>query len=121
MARVAVIVLWSGRILAIGLLALWGAFFVEHLGWFLKPVQGLPPARVWLLQLAHLTLLVGLLMLFRWEVPGGILTVVAALVFFAAVAGPRFPLFFGATILPVALVLLGRLLQLRWGSVPPVP
>jgi hypothetical protein len=112
--------LWSGRILAIGLLAFWGAFFVEHLGWFVRPGEGLPPARVWWLQLTHLAVLAGLLMLFRWEVPGGLLTVVAALIFFAAVAGPRFPLFFGATVLPVALVLLGRLLQLRSASVPPI-
>jgi hypothetical protein len=47
-------------------------------------------------------------------------TIAAALVFFAAVAGRRFPLFFGVTTLPVALVLIGRLLQLRAASSPPV-
>ena len=76
-----------GRVLAIGFLAVWGAFFVEHLGWFLHPGQGFPPARVWLLQLVHLAQLAGLLMLIRWEIPGSVLKIAAAPVFFAAVAG----------------------------------
>jgi hypothetical protein len=100
--------LWSGRALAVGLFAVWGAFFLDHLEWFLHPGRGLPPVSVWLLQLVHLGLLAGLLMLLFWEIPGGLVTIVAALVFFVAAAGPRFPLFFGVTILPVALVLLGR-------------
>lgn len=116
MNTLAAIASWSGRILALCFAALWGAFFIEHLGWFLHPGEGLPPARVWLLQLAHLALLTGLLMLLRWEIPGSILTIVSALVFFASVAGPRFPLFFGVTVLPAALVLLGRVLQLRAAS-----
>lgn len=119
MSRLALVALWSGRVLAIALFAVWGAFFVEHLGWFLHPGRGLPPPRVWLLQLVHLTLLAGLLLLVYWETPGCVLTVVAALIFFAAVAGSRFPIFFGATVLPVALVLLGRLLQAR-SAEPPI-
>src|SRR5262245_8030435 len=103
MGTLAAVASWSGRLLAVGLVAFWGAFFVEHLEWFVHPGQGLPPVRVWLLQLVHLVLLAGLLMLIRWEIPGSILTVAAALVFFAAAAGPRFPLFFGVTILPVVL------------------
>ena len=71
-------------------------------------------------KLAHLALLAGLLLLIRWEIPGSVLTIAAALVFFAAVAGRQFPLFFGVTILPAALVLLGRLLHLRAASSPPV-
>lgn len=113
MKTLASLALWSGRALAVGFLAVWGAFFVEHLGWFLHPGQGLPPPRVWLLQLAHGAMLVGLLVLLRWEIPGSLLTIAAALVFFAGAAGPRFPLFFGATSLPVALVLLGRWLLHR--------
>ena len=108
MRMLVAVAFWSGRILAIGLFLFWGAFFVEHLGWFLHPGEGLPPARVWLLQLAHLILLAGLLTLVRREILGSILTVAAALVFFAATAGPRFPVFFGLTILPVVLTLLGR-------------
>lgn len=112
------ILLWSGRALALGCFAVWGTFFVEHLDWFLHLGQGVPPVRVWLLQLAHGTMLIGLLMLLRWEIGGGLLTTAAALVFFVNAAGPRFPLFFSVTVLPVVLVLLGRLLA-HWAIAPP--
>lgn len=114
--------LWSGRMLAVGCFAFWGAFFVEHLGeWFLHPARGLPPPWVWLLQLAHAAMLAGLIVLIRWEIAGGFLTVAAALVFFAGVAGRHLPLFFGffgVTILPVVLVAIGRLLLHRAISSP---
>ena len=118
MRILAAVLSWSGRALAVGCFAVWGMFFVEHLGWFMDPGRGLPPVRVWLLQLAHLVLLAGLLVLLRWEIAGSIVTIAAALVFFAEVAGPRFLLFFGVTIVPVILVLLGRALQYRlsWSS-----
>ncbi len=119
MGTLAAVATWSGRILAAALLAMWGAFFVEHLDWFLHPSRGFPPARVWMLQLVHLAMLAGLLGLVRWEISGGIVTVIAALIFFAVAAGPRFPLFFGVTILPVGLIWLGRLLRSRAASVPP--
>ena len=119
MRTIAFLASWSGRVLAVVLFAFWGAFFVHHLAWFLHPGQGLPPARVWLLQLVHLVLLAGLLTLLRWEIPGGLLTIAAALVFFAAVAGRNFLLFFGVTILPVLLILLGRLLQGQAATNPP--
>jgi hypothetical protein len=102
---------WTARVLATVLLLFWGAFFLEHLEWFLHPDRGFPPARVWLLQLAHLLMLIGLLVLLRWELLGSAWTILAALVFFASVAGSRFPLFFTVTNLPAALALLGRLLQ----------
>jgi hypothetical protein len=120
MKTLATVALWSGRSLAVCAFLLWGAFFVEHLGEFLRPGQGPPPpAQVWLLQAAHGAMLLGLLMLLRWEIPGGLLTIAAALVFFANVAGRNFPLFFGLTILPAALVLLGRLLEHRAAAPPP--
>ena len=120
MRTLAAVATWSGRALALGFFALWGAFFVEHLSWFLHPGQGLPPAWVWLLQLVHLAMLAGLLVLLRWEILGSVVTILAALVFFAAVAGPRFPLFFGVTIVPVVLVVLGRLLDVRAAASSPV-
>jgi hypothetical protein len=49
MGILAALASWSGRVLAIGLFEFWGAFFVEHLGWFVHPGQGVPPVRVWLL------------------------------------------------------------------------
>jgi hypothetical protein len=119
MKILAALALWSGRALAIGLFAFWGAFFLAHLEWFVHPGRGLPPVRVWLLSLAHLGMLAGLLMLQFWEIPGGLLTTAAALVFLASAAGPRFPLYFGVTILPVALVLLGRWM-LRREIAPPL-
>jgi len=103
---------WSARILAAVLFLFWGAFFLEHVQeWFLHPAQGLPPTRVWLLQLAHLVMLIGLLLLLRWELLGSAVTILGALAFFIPVAGSRAPWFLAATILPAALVLLGRLLS----------
>jgi hypothetical protein len=125
MKTLATVALWSGRALAVGCFFVWGAFFVEHLGeWFVHPAQGLPPPRVWLLQLAHAAMLAGLLAMLRWEVPGGLLTVAAALVFFGGVAGRNLPLFLGfagVTILPVVLVGLGRWLLDRAISTPATP
>ena len=115
---VAVVAICSARVLAIVLFLFWAAFFIEHLQWFRHPEWGLPPARVWLLQLAHLMMLVGLLMLLRWEVPGSAVSVVAALMSFASVAGNRFLQFFAITSLPAALALLGHLLQ---GHAAPAP
>ena len=69
------IVCWTGRLLALGLVLFWGAFFVEHLQqWFLHPVKGFPPVWVWLGQLAHLVILIGLMALWRWPVIGSIFT-----------------------------------------------
>jgi len=102
---------WSARVLAVMVFLFWGAFFLEHLSWFLRPVAEWPPARVWLLQLAHLAMLIGLLVLLRWELAGSALTIVAALVFFVEVAGSRFPLFFAVTSLPAVLALLARVLD----------
>jgi len=103
---------WSARVLATGLFLFWGAFFLEHVReWFLHPAQGLPPARVWLLQLAHLVMLVGLLLLLRWELLGSAVTILGALAFFIPVAGSRAPWFLAVTSVPVVLALLGRLLS----------
>jgi hypothetical protein len=97
---------WTGRILATLLFLFWGVFFVEHLiEWFVKPFPATPPAVVWLGQVEHLLLLLGLLALWRWEVAGGVLVIAASLVFFADKAGANFPLFFGVTALPAALLL----------------
>jgi hypothetical protein len=65
----------------------WGAFFVAHLEeWFLHPAQGFPPAWVWLGQLAHLTILVGLVALWRWQVAGSVLTIIGSVAFFGGLA-----------------------------------
>ena len=102
---------WTGRLLAVGLFLLWGAFFLEHFQWFIHPERGWPPARVWLLQGVHLIMLIGLLALLRWKLLGSALTVLGALAFFWFVAGNRFTAFFAVTILPAVLVLTAHFLQ----------
>jgi hypothetical protein len=102
---------WSARVLAVLVFLFWGAFFLEHLTWFFKPGAEWPPAQVWLLQLAHLAMLIGLLVLLRWELAGSALTIIAALVFFFFVAGRQFPLFFAVTSLPAILALVARALD----------
>jgi hypothetical protein len=108
------IVCWSGRILGLGLLVVWGTFFVEHLEWFLHPAKGLPPVWVWAAQLAHLTFLVGLAALWRWPVVGSVLTIVGSLSFFGglaisqAAAGQRYLsllALFAVTIIPALMAL----------------
>jgi hypothetical protein len=98
---------------------LWGAFFLEHLQeWFLHPAKGFPPLWVWLAQLAHLMILVGLAALWRWRVAGSVLTIAGALCFFGglaisqAAAGRQYILmlaFLAITIIPALLTLSGWL------------
>jgi hypothetical protein len=119
------IVCWTARILALGLFMLWGAFFLEHVKeWFMHPLQESPPIWVWLAQLAHLAILVGLIALWRWPIAGGLMTIVASLVFFgglaiwAGIAGHRylsFVAFFAVTIIPALLSLGCGLVRGRLG------
>jgi hypothetical protein len=102
--RVVKMLRWVARIASILLFALWGAFFIEHISWFLS--QPKPPLFVWLLQVLHLLLLLGFIIALRWEVAGSLLIVSSALVFFAQTAGANFLLFFALTIIPAALFLL---------------
>lgn len=97
---------WAGRILALLLFLFWGSFFVEHtIEWFVRPLPRTPPLAVWWAHGLHLVLLLGLLALWRWERVASVVVIVAAFVFFVDKAGPRFPLFFGVTIVPALLVL----------------
>ena len=103
---------WLARVLATGLFLFWGAFFVEHLvEWFAHPAGSPPPPKVWLLQVAHLVMLIGLVVMLRWELLGVILSVIGALAFFVPIAGNKLPWFLGVSLLPAALVLLRRLLD----------
>jgi hypothetical protein len=109
------IVCWTGRVLALGLFLFWGAFFVEHLQqWFLHPVDRFPSVWVWIGQLAHLAIVIGLMGLCRWLVTGSILTILGALSFFGglavteAIAGKPYQLFLAflaVTIIPALLTL----------------
>lgn len=83
------------------LFILWGAFFIEHLSWFTNGQT--PPANIWLLQIAHLALLIGLLMALKWELTGSLVVIVSALAFFLPTAGNRFLPLFLITILPTVM------------------
>jgi hypothetical protein len=113
------IVCWTGRVLALGLFLFWGASFVEHLQQgFLHSVKELPPVWVWSGHLAHLTFLVGLLALWRWQVTGSILTILGSLAYFGGLAiseatkGKQYLsclAFLAVTIIPALLTLAYRL------------
>jgi hypothetical protein len=130
-AVILLIVRWTARLLALGLFLCWGAFFVEHLQeWFLHPAKGLPPAWVWLAMLAHLSVLLGMLALWKWEVAGSLLAMTGALAFFGGLAlremlaGHRYStllIFLAFTLLPPVLTLLSHFARGHFLSVPAPP
>ena len=92
------------RITGLVLLLFWGAFFVEHLSWF-SDFGSPPPSGVWLLQGAHLLLLLSFIIAWKWEGVGGLLIIGSALLFLGPTSGDRFPLLFAITIVPAVLYL----------------
>jgi hypothetical protein len=90
---------WLARIWAVALIAVWGAFFVEHLAWF-SDRGAWPPASVIALQLCHLALLAGLAIGWKWELPGAFITLGSAAIFFSMTAGSRAPAFIAITAVP---------------------
>jgi hypothetical protein len=88
------------RLWALAALVVWGAFFVEHtVEWFGGGTAS-PPLWVWMLYGWHLTLLISLLLGWRYELAGGLLTLVSAIVFFGGAAGSRGIPFIAVTIPP---------------------
>jgi hypothetical protein len=68
----------------------WGGFFVEHLQqWFVPHGRELP-AFVWVAQMLHALMLVGLGLMLWKEKPGIALTVVATLAFFLLIGRGSF-------------------------------
>jgi hypothetical protein len=130
-AIILLVVRWTARFLALALFLCWGAFFVEHLQeWFLHPAQGFPPAWVWLAMLAHLSVLLGMLALWKWEVAGSLLAIAGALTFFGGLAlremlaGHRYVtllIFLAVTLLAPVLTLLGHFARGHFLSVPAPP
>jgi hypothetical protein len=110
MTKTILFLTWTGRVLNGLLFLLWGAFFLEHLGWFSNPAQW-PPAHVFLLQMAHLALLLGLLATFRWDLAGSLAVILSALAFFPFAAGRKAPLFIFGTVAPSLLLLLRHFLR----------
>ena len=98
------IVRWLARLASAVLLLFWGAFFIEHLSWFIGSTQS-PPAFVWPAQGAHLLLLIGFVLAFKWERAGSGLIIVAALLFFTMIGVRHAPLFILVSIVPALLYL----------------
>lgn len=97
-------------IAAVGVAVVWLGFFVEHVReWFNGPPW--PPPGVWVAQLAHLGILVGLIASLRWRLAGSIATVVSAIVFFALTVWPPVPVLFVPTIAPALLFMAAWLLR----------
>ena len=96
---------WMARALSLLGLLVWGAFLAEHVSqWFVASGPWPPPAVI-LLSLAHLALVVGFALAWRWELAGGVLILGAGLVFFAGAAGRYFPQLFVPTAIPALLFL----------------
>jgi hypothetical protein len=94
---------WLGRLTALLLLLIWGVFFVEHFfEWFLHPSGELPPAAVWLSQVFHLAIVVGLALMIKWDKLGAVVTVAATTAFLASIAARGTPLVVMINLLPIA-------------------
>ncbi len=93
---------WGGRLLALLLFLFWGAFFVEHLTeWFLRAPGGYPPPRLWISQVLHLVMLIGLAMMLRWDKLGTLVMVIGTAAFFATIHFHHFPFIALINLLPV--------------------
>jgi hypothetical protein len=100
---VAVTFRWLGRTLALLLLLFWGTFFLEHLSeWFRNPVGAPPPTWVWISQMLHLGMLVGLALSLRWDRLGAIVTALGTTAFFASIGMHSFPFIALLNLLPIA-------------------
>ncbi|MGE5837449.1 MAG: hypothetical protein ACM4AI_23450 [Acidobacteriota bacterium] len=96
-------------LVAVGAALLWLAFFVEHVAaWFTRPP--LPPAIVWVAQLANLAILLGLFASLRWRLTGSIVTIASVVLFFALTIWPPVPVLFIPTVAPALLFLLAWML-----------
>ena len=83
---------WSGRLTALLLFLFWGAFFVEHLSeWFLRAGGRFPTAWVWVQQLFHFAMLVGLGMMVKWDKLGSAVMLAGTVAFFAGIGVGEFP------------------------------
>lgn len=108
---------WLGRALAVLLFLFWGAFFVEHLSeWFLNARRGELPLWVWGSQVLHLGMLIGLLLMLRWEKLGTVVTVLATTAFFANIGVSSFPYIALLNAAPVLCVAVSWMIRPSIGS-----
>jgi hypothetical protein len=115
--RTLTVIRWLARGLCVALFLFWGAFFVEHLAYFVSGPPW-PPLSVWLVQALHLLLLVGLLAALKWERLGAALIVVSAVIFFTLTARENALLFIAITAAPALLFLF---LAIRPSTGAPLP
>jgi Zn-dependent protease len=99
---IAVACRWLGRTLALLLFLFWGAFFLEHLSEWLHGPQRAPPLWVWVSQVLHLGMLVGLALMLRWDRLGALVTALGTTAFFASIGMHRFPWIALLNLLPIA-------------------
>jgi hypothetical protein len=97
--------LWAARISALLLFLLWGAFFVEHLQeWFLRSDGQRPPQQVWIAQVLHWVMLVGLALVAFYPKAGAMITVAGTVLFFSWIGFKEFPYIALLNLIPVILV-----------------
>jgi len=96
---------WIGRITAMLLFFLWGAFFIEHLTEWFKDAGHLPPWSVFVVQFFHLLLLIGYIAVFKWRVAGSVIIIVSAFIFFASIGAKAMLSFFAISIIPAVIFL----------------
>lgn len=96
---------WFGRITAMLLFLLWGAFFVEHLTEWFKDAGHLPPWSVFLIQFFHLLMLVGYIAVFKWKILGSSLIILGAFIFFVSLGAKAMLAFFAISIIPAVIFL----------------
>ena len=107
---------WIGRGLCILLFILWGAFFIEHLGFFLMDTGAPPPLYVWLLQILHGLFLLSYLLCLKYERIGSLCLFILALAFFIATAGDQALLFIVISVSPIFFFAYGWMRNLWKGS-----
>jgi hypothetical protein len=97
--------LWAARISALLLFLLWGAFFVEHLQeWFLRSDGQRPPQQVWIAQVLHWVMLVGLALVAFYPKAGAMITVAGTVLFFSWIGFKEFPYIALLNLIPVILI-----------------
>lgn len=96
---------WIGRITAMLLFFLWGAFFIEHLTEWFSDAGHLPPFSVFLIQFFHLMMLLGYIAVFKWRVAGSVIIIVSAFIFFASIGAKAMLSFFAISIIPAVIFL----------------
>jgi hypothetical protein len=114
------VVRWGARAWAAALFLFWGAFFAEHMAeWFGRGMAA-PPVGVMALHSLHGLFLVGLLIGWRWELAGGLLSLVAGVAFFLQAAGPNGVLYSLIGIVPAIIWIGLTAYEHRRGATPEV-